>query len=154
MPQDTQEVLFSFEANSSIMWSLILLSGSIRWWLFLIKVQYSWEFLFPTNWLSNTLLLRFENNLFLWQDEKFTKLTRKSIVYFTLVFLFCFRSYCSVFASKNLLVTWKTFWAFLQISRSLNVAKSYYYQAAQQIEKDVLINFKKLDFLAMMTRTL
>ena len=34
------------------------------------------------------------------------------------------------------------------------MAKSYYYQAAQQIEKDVLINFKKLDFLAMMTRTL
>ena len=39
------------------------------------------------------------------------------------------------------------------VSRSFNVAKSYYYQAAEQIQS-VLINFKKLDLLAMATCTI
>ena len=153
MSQDTQEVLFSFEANSSIMWSLIFLSGSIRWWVFLIKVQYSWEFLFPTNWLRNTLLLRFENNLFHWQDEKFyqTDSDIDCLFHFSFFVLFSFLLLCFCKLKPCCLKNILSFSPDLQIAEC---GEKLLLPSSSTDWKDVLINFKKLDFLAMMTRTL
>ena len=74
--------------------------------------------------IRDTLLVSFENNLFNWQDELFTKMMQKSIVHlrFSFIVFLLFFALVVVFLHLKTFLLSKNY--FELVFRSFNVAKS------------------------------
>ena len=103
--------------------------------------------------IRDTLLVSFENNLFNWQDELFTKMMQKSIVHLR----FSFIVFLLFFALVVVFLHLKTFLLSKKIILSLSSDRSMWQKAIitkqQNRCEDVLIHFKNLDLLAMAIAT-